>query len=88
MTIRELFRELVAARERHLDEHDRRVMLAWEIAALTRGTKGLPRLDSLLARRTTGLPLTRSLADQRAQLERFAQRYGLPVRKTRLIRRA
>lgn len=51
MTLREWYRELVAAKERQEEMHDRDLSLAWHIAALTRGTKGLPPLDRLLRRR-------------------------------------
>ena len=51
MTLREWFRALVAAKERTEETRDRDLSLAWHIAALTRGTKGLPPLDRLLTRR-------------------------------------
>lgn len=40
--------------------------LAWTTAALTRGTKGLPKLERLLAKRTGS---TQSVPQQRAALQ-------------------
>jgi hypothetical protein len=68
----------VAAQERKRDEHDARAWLAWHFAALTRGTKGLPTLKSMLAKRT---PEKQSLRVQRAQLELLSAWYQLPLRE-------
>lgn len=52
------------ARERTQREHDRDITLAWSMAALTRGTKGLPKLDSLLSRK---------MAHRQSQMEMVSQ---------------
>jgi hypothetical protein len=46
-------------------KRDKDIVLAWHIAALTRGTKGLPKLESLLLTRAKRV---QSLAEQRANL--------------------
>lgn len=75
MTLREWFRELVAAKERHEEMRDRDLSLAWHIAALTRGTKGLPTLEKLLGRR--GRPSVRqSPREQVAMWQVAAARFG------------
>lgn len=44
MTVREWFRELVAAKERHTREHDRDLFVAWNTAQFVRGAKMPDRL--------------------------------------------
>lgn len=51
LTIRELFRELVLLKERQEQAHDRDMVQAWHVAALTRGSKGLPKLETLLTKK-------------------------------------
>lgn len=75
MTLREWFRELVAAKERYEEQHDRDLSLAWHIAALTRGTKGLPPLDRLRRRRGHG-KVRQSVREQIAMWQVAAARFG------------
>lgn len=86
MTIRELFREFVFAKRSYEEDYNRDVRLAWHVAALMRQEK-LPRLESLLIRRPQK-PSTRKeyLAAQRSMLKALSDRYGIPLRKTTLIR--
>lgn len=74
LTVRELFRELVLVKERRDQAHDRDMSLAWHVAALTRGTKGLPKLETLL----TTKPTTRrqSAREQVAIWQVAAARFG------------
>jgi len=74
MTLREWFRELVAAKERQEEMRDRDLSLAWHIAALTRGTKGLPPLDRLLRRKSRGPRQT--VKEQIAMWQVAAARFG------------
>lgn len=74
MTLREWYRELVAAKERHEEMRDRDLSLAWHIAALTRGTKGLPPLDRLLRRKSRAPQ--QSVREQIAMWQVAAARFG------------
>lgn len=74
MTIRELFRELAAYKERRGIEHDRDMSLAWHVAALTRGTKGLPKLETLLTKKQGTRHQTP--AQQTAMWQVIAARFG------------
>lgn len=49
MTIRGVFREFVAAQQQQRDRHDERVWAVWHTVAWAHGSKGLPKLDTLLA---------------------------------------
>lgn len=71
--MRELWQEFALAKERRAHEHDRDVTLAWSIAALTRGTKGLPKLSSLLMQK----PGHRQTAREQVAMWQFiAARFG------------
>lgn len=72
--MRELFRELVIAKQRAEAAHDRDMSLAWHVAALTRGTKGLPRLQSLFAQKRSAKG--QSAAEQIAMWQLAATRFG------------
>lgn len=89
MTLREWFRELVAAKERHEETRDRDLSLAWHIAALTRGTKGLPPLERLLRRRGRA-SVRQTPQEQIAMWQAAAARFGGTFRpldpKTVIIR--
>lgn len=74
MTIRELYREFVVAKRLSDERHDRDVTLAYNIAALTRGTKGLPKLDTLLSKRTRRE--RQSAVEQVAMWQVIAARFG------------
>jgi hypothetical protein len=73
MTVRELFREMAAYKERRGLEHDRDMSIAWHVAALTRGTKGLPKLKTLMTRRTEN---RQSASEQSAMWRVIAARFG------------
>lgn len=74
LTVRGLFRELALAKERREGEHDRDMVLAWHMAALTRRTKGLPKVEQLLTRK----PARRqqSVREQIAMWQVAAARFG------------
>lgn len=46
----------MAAKLRIEDAQDRDMTLAWHVAALTRGTKGMPKLERLLKRKKGSAP--------------------------------
>jgi hypothetical protein len=79
LTIRELFREFVAAKQRREDQHDRDVTLAWRMAALER-QKTLPKLETLLSKRGS----KQTAAEQRGVLHVLSAQYGIPIRTRRL----
>lgn len=83
MTVREFVRELVVGKDTREEAHDRDVTLAWSIAAMTRGSKGLPKLNSLLIRKQTpnAQPQRQSLAEMQHMLEAISQAYQIPLRK-------
>ena len=56
------------------------MVLAYSIAAMTRGTKGLPALESLLIGHKQQ---PQSAHDMRTQLEAISQLYKLPLRRKR-----
>lgn len=74
MTVRELYREFVVAKRLREDRHDRDVTLAYNIASLTRGTKGLPPLEKLLSKRTRREQ--QSAVEQVAMWQVIATRFG------------
>lgn len=79
---------MAAYKERQNATHDRDVTLAWSIAALTRGTKGLPKLDTLLTRKKTTHRQT--TAEQTAMWQVIAARFGgkfVPLDPKTVIRR-
>lgn len=78
LTIRELFRELVAATQRRDDEYDRDMRLAWRIAVLDR-QKTLPKLETLLSKRGT----KQTAAEQRGMLHLLSAQYGIPLQTRR-----
>jgi len=75
MTLRELFREFVIAMRRREDQHDRDMTHAHTLAGLTRGTKGLPKLQSLLSKRRR-LSGRQSPEQQAAMWQVAAARFG------------
>lgn len=78
--MRQLFRELVVARERAMDQHDRMVTHAWLSAMLHRQPKKLPALKTLLARREAQ---PQSTGQMRTMLHVLSAQYGLPMRKAK-----
>lgn len=83
MTLREVFRECVIAKQRRQDEQDRDLSLAWHTALLTRQEK-LPPLKQLLTQRAAHRPQT--IAQQRTMLQALSEAYHLPIRQTKLKR--
>ena len=80
MSLRELWNEFRAARERNLIQNKRDLTLAWHIAALSR-QKRLPELTDLLnsgSRRKIQTP-----AEQRAWLHMLSEYIGVPLRKVK-----
>lgn len=71
---------------RDLAQHarDREIVLAWNTAALSRAKK-LPALKTLLAQSHQKV---QTMGEQRAMLALLSERYGIPLRKTRLIKKA
>lgn len=61
------------AKERREHDYDRDITLAWSIAALTRGTKGLPKLDRLLTRKASR---RQTPQEQAAMWQFIAARFG------------
>jgi hypothetical protein len=81
-----VFRELVVGEQRRRDDKDQRVTLAYEIAALTRGSKGLPPLKKLLS---PPLEAERQTIEQlNTMMHALAERYSLRIGPTRLIQHA
>lgn len=74
-TIRELFREFVAAQRRAEDEYFRGTAVAWQTAALTvQAMNGkLPKLSTLLQRR-------KAVGDLKMQLTEVSKIVGIPLR--------
>jgi hypothetical protein len=81
LTIREIFRELAIARQRAADAYDAAMRAAWWSAALARQNK-LPKLESLLSRKTT----PQTMAQQKLVLSELASVFDLRPRATRLVR--
>jgi predicted lipoprotein len=71
MTQRQLFRELVAAKERDKHERHRDMALAWMTAKLQRAEK-IPSLQTLLEDRKE----RQTVGQMRTVLEQLSQRYG------------
>ncbi len=68
--------------QRHRDEADRDVILAWritQIKVLTQNEKRLPALKGLLTRRGPGPKQT--VAEQRLVLQALSARYGIPLQE-------
>lgn len=74
--MRTLMRELVIAKQRREDEHDRDVTLAWTVEALRR-TKRLPALKTLFAKRSSERQTSRQL---RTTLQLLSEAYRIPLR--------
>jgi len=67
------------ARQKHQDEHDRDLILAWQIMRVnvqTNNTKRLPSLRTLLDRGQPEGP-----AGQRAALQQLSARLGIPIQR-------
>lgn len=72
--MRGLFREFVAAQQQQRDRHDERVWAVWHTVAWAHGSKGLPKLETLLANK----PQSRiqSATEQAAMWQVIAKRFG------------
>jgi hypothetical protein len=71
------------ARQKHQDERDRDVVLAWRIMQIkvrTQNAKRLPSLKTLLAE---GRPAPKGAAAQRAALYQLSAALGVPVVRRR-----
>lgn len=73
--MRTLMRELVVAKQRREDEHDRNATLAWTIEALRR-TKRLPALKTLFAKRDE----RQNARQMRTTLQLLSEAYRIPLR--------
>lgn len=91
MSIRELFREFVAAKRKARLERERDICLAWNTAALVGSAWAgkLPKLETLLAPLRAKAPLTQhQRAEQhRAALSVLAERYGIPLRARKKVKK-
>jgi hypothetical protein len=67
--------------ERRMDEADRDVRLAWQIAAFTRGTKGLPKVERFYVRRPGG---RKPAGGHRDMVEMLGGKYGGRLRSVSL----
>jgi hypothetical protein len=76
LSYRQLFRELVVAREKVERQHNRDTALAWRTAMLQRAKK-IPGLKELL----TAKKGRQSVSEMRDVLEMLSQRYGGKVQK-------
>ena len=81
MTLRDVFREFVIAKERREQDQDRAMALAWHVAAFSRQEK-LPPLRRFLT--VAHRPQTRR--EQRSVLENLSTQYGIPLRRVNLVR--
>lgn len=79
LSLRELWNEFAAAKERLEQSVQRDLALAWHIEALHR-QKQLPELSRLL-RRHQRRPQT--IAEQRGVLEMLSAQMGIPLRKAK-----
>lgn len=77
---------MVVAQQRMERERVRDLTLAWTIEAMHR-QKTLPSLRSLLDKSQIATEV-QTLEQQRTALYMLSLQYGIPLRKTRLIRRA
>lgn len=78
-----IFRDLVVFAQKSRAERDRDIALAWHTAALTRGTKGLPKLERLLSEShhgSSGGPKPQSIDEQRMNLQKI---FGGPAQAPR-----
>jgi hypothetical protein len=80
LTIRELFREFVIAKQLREDERHRDITLAWTTAALGRQKK-LPELKTLLAKREVNQHGQQNVKQLGTSLKLIAEAYGLKLRK-------
>lgn len=77
----------MVTKQRIEDESARDLKLAWSVEWMRRQEK-LPRLQDLLAKgRKTG-STAQPLAAQRTALAMLSEQYGIPLRLTRLVKRA
>lgn len=74
-TVRELFRDIVAAIEAQALQRDREIALAWNTAALTR-VKEMPKLESLLSKERRSMRDRQSDAEQEAICHVIAANFG------------
>lgn len=80
MTLRQLFREFVLAKQRREEERDRDISHAWHVAAFSRQDK-LPRLETLLVSKSQpSRQQTQTVSEQRTMLEALSQMIGVPLR--------
>jgi hypothetical protein len=66
---------MAAYKDRLGTERDRDITLAWHSAALTRGTKGLPKLETLLTKKPVRSQ-RQTAAEQAAMWQVIATRFG------------
>jgi hypothetical protein len=78
LSLRELWLERGAARERRQQEHDRDLTLAWTVANLV-WAKQMPTLDQLLHRRQELQPQSRE--EQLLVMQVLSNRLGIPLEK-------
>jgi hypothetical protein len=82
--VRGLFREFRIAKQRLADTRDQAMSLAWHMAALQRAEK-LPVLKSLLSKPEK--PERQTVAQLGAVMQQLSAQLGIPIRRTRLIKR-
>ena len=87
MTIRQLFREFVMARRREKRDQERHLSLLWVAADLNaRASVGkLPTLKEFLRKSKGFEPQTRR--EQQSVIAQMSAQLGIPLQKTRLIRK-
>lgn len=64
------------AKRRNEEDSDRDITLAYNIATLTRGSKGLPKLDTLLSKNRKKSSARQSPLEQSAMWQIAAMRFG------------
>jgi hypothetical protein len=77
MTLRQLYREFVAAMERRTDQRDRDLYMAWHVEALSRQKK-MPTLESLLRKKSSA---AQSVSQMRDVLATLSKQYGIPLKQ-------
>lgn len=81
MSLRELWREFAAARQRWHDDYQQTLILAWHVAAFQRQKK-IPGLKDLLKRAETSAAPQKppTMAQQKAQLVMLSEYLGRSLR--------
>jgi hypothetical protein len=83
LTIRELFREFVVAKEQRWLEAEARTVQAYQTVLIyfaARGKKRMPKIDQFLPKRETGPQDAQQL---KSTLTVMAAQYGIPLRKAK-----